>query len=80
MFKVNNKNTRTRFEVCSKLTIETPARCQWRHPGVFIVNFEHISHLVLVLAGIVNHSVKRIFLRKDFTAFSRQPNLPKASS
>ena len=33
---------------CSKLTIKTPERCHWRCSGVFIVNFEHISHLVLV--------------------------------
>ena len=30
MFKVNNKNTRTRFEICSKLIIKTPERCHWR--------------------------------------------------
>ena len=48
MFKVNNRNTRTRCEICSKLTIKTPERRQWRRSGVFIVNFEHISHLVLV--------------------------------
>ena len=28
MFKVNNRNTRTRFEICSKLTIKTPERRQ----------------------------------------------------
>ena len=33
---------------CSKLTIKTPERRYWRRSGVFIVNFEHISHLVLV--------------------------------
>ena len=38
---------------CSKLTIETLEQGvkkwrQWRRSGVFIVNFEHISHLVLV--------------------------------
>ena len=27
MFKVNNRNTRTRCEICSKLTIATPERC-----------------------------------------------------
>ena len=27
MFKVNNRNTRTRCEICSKLTIKTPERC-----------------------------------------------------
>ena len=48
MLKVNNRNTRTRCEICSKLTIKTPERRQWRRSGVFIVNFEHISHLVLM--------------------------------
>ena len=48
MFKINNGNTITRFEICSKLTKKTPERRQWRRSGVFIVNFEHISHLVLV--------------------------------
>ena len=33
------------YEICSKLTIKTPKLCQWHHFGVFIVNFEHISHL-----------------------------------
>ena len=33
----------------SKLTIKTPKPRQWHRSGVFIVNFEHISHLVLVL-------------------------------
>ena len=40
LLKVNNKNSRTRCEICSKLTIKTP--------GVFMVNFKHISHIVLV--------------------------------
>ena len=48
VFKVNNRNIRTRCEICSKLTIKTPERCHWRRSGVFIVTFEHISHLVLV--------------------------------
>ena len=37
MFKVNNKDART-----------TPERRHWRRSGVFIVNFKHVSHLVLV--------------------------------
>ena len=40
LFKVNNRNSRKRCEICSKLTIKTP--------GVFIVNFKHISHLFLL--------------------------------
>ena len=46
IFKVNRKNTRTRCEICSKLTSKTPERCKWRHSGVFIVDSEYISHLV----------------------------------
>ena len=42
MFKVNCRNTRTRCEMCSKLTIKTPERLQWHHSDVFIVNFEHM--------------------------------------
>ena len=48
LLKVNNRNTRTKCEICSKITIKIPERGQWRRSGIFIVNFEHISHLVLV--------------------------------
>ena len=40
MFKVNIRNTITRYEICSNLTIKTTDVC--------IVNFDYISHLVLV--------------------------------
>ena len=46
-FKVNNKSTRTRCEICSKLTVKTPKQRRCRS-GVFIVNFKHISYFVLV--------------------------------
>ena len=63
MIKVNNRNTRKRWEICSKLPIKIP---EWRpvlsenvrnqtfpkgvlrHFGVFLINFEYISHLVWV--------------------------------
>ena len=80
MFKLNNRNTITRCEICSKLTIKTPERLYvlimsrtrfrvnlhsifaWMsrnslletgaikidRSGLLIVDFEHISHLVLV--------------------------------
>ena len=48
LFKVNNRNTRKRCEIFSKFTIKTPERRQWRRSGVFIVNFENISHIFLV--------------------------------
>ena len=41
MFKANNRNTRKRCEISSKLTIKTSERRS--HSGAFIVNFEHIS-------------------------------------
>ena len=48
-----------------KLTIKTPERRQWLRFGVFIVNFEHISHLVSIftlnnqmLAGLVEYLLK----------------------
>ena len=47
LFKVDNRTSRKRREVSSKLIIKIPERRQWRRFGVFIVNFEHISHLIL---------------------------------
>ena len=52
LLKVENKNTRTRCEICSKLTIKTPERHHLRCSGALIVNFEHISHLVLVFLSL----------------------------
>ena len=40
-FNVNNWNTRKRCETCSKSTIKS----HYCRSGIFIVNFEHISHL-----------------------------------
>ena len=41
--------TLEKCETCSKLTIQTPEGRQWRRSGIFIVNFKHNSHLVLML-------------------------------
>ena len=48
LLKVKNWNTRTRYEICSKLTIKTANWRQWRCSGVSLINFEHISLLFLV--------------------------------
>ena len=45
LFKVNNGNTRKRFEICSKLAIKAPERY---HDMTFTVKFEHISQFFLV--------------------------------
>ena len=49
LFKVNNRNTKKRCEICSKLTIKAPERRQRRRSGVSNVKFKHILHLFLVL-------------------------------
>ena len=48
LFKVNCRNTRKRYGMCSKSAIKTSKQGQWRLSAVFSGNFEHISHLFLV--------------------------------
>ena len=48
-FILNYSNTRKGCEICSKLIIKTLER----HSTVFIVNLEHISHLVLVFLLLI---------------------------
>ena len=55
LLKVNNKNTRTRCEICSELTIMTLEWSQWCRSVVFIVNFEHILQLVLVFLSLTSN-------------------------
>ena len=43
MFKVNNRNTRKRCEICLKLTIKTPERRFTPFSTVSIVNFEQVN-------------------------------------
>ena len=47
MFKVNNRNTRTKCEIRTKL-LKKPERHHWRRSVVFIINFVHISHVFLM--------------------------------
>ena len=48
LFKVNNRITGKRCEICSKLTRKSPELRKRRRSGVFVVKLEHISHLFLV--------------------------------
>ena len=48
VLKVNNRNNRERWGICSKLATKTQERCYWTYYGVFIANFEHVSHFFLV--------------------------------
>ena len=55
LLKVNNRNTKARCEIYSKLIIKTPERLRERRSGVFIINFEHMSyHVIVFLLLILN--------------------------
>ena len=43
MFKVNNRNTRKRCEICSKLTVKTPEQRYWHLFSVSIVDFKQVN-------------------------------------
>ena len=50
--KVNNRNIETGCEICSNLTIKIPEQRHWRRLDVFMVNSEHISHLIVGRGGL----------------------------
>ena len=45
LFKVKIETIEKKCEICSKLKLKAQ---EWRRSGVFIVNFEYISHFFLV--------------------------------
>ena len=53
MFKDSKKDTRTKYQVYSKLRIKTPTR---KTSGASIVNFEHILHFIqtVIIAEQIN--------------------------
>ena len=53
LFKVNNENGRKVSKICPKLTINTLERPQWRRSSVFMVNFEQVLHIGLVLQLLI---------------------------
>ena len=57
LLKVKNRNTRTRGEICSKLTKKTPDRYQWPRSNVFIVYFEHVSLCSTVFIDNFEHVI-----------------------
>ena len=78
LLKFNYRNTRTRYEICSKLTIKISKRRR-RRSGIFIVDFEQISHLVLMflLLALMNFFLEgiqliiRVFHEELWNIFSR---------
>ena len=49
----SNGNARESSEISSKLTIKTPEQCYLRGSGIFIVNTEQISHIVLMIPLLI---------------------------
>ena len=47
LFKFNNRYTRKRFEICSKLTTARPEQRR-RHSGIFVINFEQVNVSFLI--------------------------------
>ena len=65
--------------MCSELIcsyVLAPSR-QWRRSGVFIVNSEHISHLVLVFLLLIFY---RYLSQKQLKKFKSKTNLVKGAS
>ena len=58
LLDVNNRTTRTRCEIYSKLTVKTLERHRWRLSDVFIVNFEHVLRLVLVFLLVALNEIR----------------------
>ena len=54
MFKVNNRNSRTRCEICLKLTIKTPEWCHWHANWVWLISIK-------ALKGSINLALWSIF-------------------
>ena len=52
MFKVNNRNLRTRYEVCSKVTIKIINLAILTTNSAFVINFEHVSQFVSLLLNL----------------------------
>ena len=64
LFKDNNRNTRKRYETCSKLIINTVEQRQRRCLGVFI-NFKHFTPFSSVsIANLEQVNVSWAFIEK----------------
>ena len=54
LFKVNSGNPRTKYEIRSKLRINTPEQRHWHCSSVSFVKFGQISLIVVVLLLVLN--------------------------
>ena len=59
MFKINNRNTRTRCEICSKLTMKIPERCQY---FIYLLLIPFMSNVFNI--EFINYEVDLVILIK----------------
>ena len=74
LLKVNNRSTRARCKICSKLTIKTPKR---RQQIIYFRSFQVVSDcfsLLLTLVGSPLIQVWRSFLRNTFNVHTHAEN------
>ena len=60
LFKVNNRNSRGRCEICSKLIIKISEWCHWCYSGVFVVSIKKILNFCSVF--LVHFEDNSVFL------------------
>ena len=70
MFKLNNKNTRTRCELCSKLTIKTPKRRHFPYTKAHISPGEKFEFLDLGKAKCSRSLCITYYRKSDNSKFS----------
>ena len=68
MFKVNNGNTRTKYEIYSKLTIKTPEPRHWRLVFLF---FSFVPLVFLFLSVTLFFSVCNVNFEHVIAAWDR---------
>ena len=69
LFQVNNRNTRARCEICSKLTIKPPEWHNWFYSGVFIFNSEQILYFFLTVIVIAFQLVNLHWVEASHTFY-----------
>ena len=69
--QVNNSNTRTRCEICSKLTRKTPERRHWHRSGVFRLSRHNFMRERVHQELLTEYFVILAFLKsnRDLSAF-----------
>ena len=78
MFKVNNRNARTRCEICSKLTIKTPEQTYFTPcSGVSNVKFKQVNPSCNV-SNVSNVFVSPVF-NKEFSPDELNNDLQKVN-